>query len=166
MRPPTSEERRQRQHTQRYMVLGVGNKQVFIHVSPWESAIEREIRQLISSGEATSFASVFYEYAPSVIDTRTQLLQALSAIYHTGPIASSILRNGVPIPYSAQNGAGYTLEALFQIAPNSHSDPDFLTRNSKHIRGGSHHDDPGAGRWCLFAGHAGVHVQIRHSFNP
>ena len=136
MQPPTPEERRQRQDTQRYMVLGIGKGQVFIYVSPWESAIEREARKLISSGRAAPFASVFYEYTPSIIDTRTRLLQALSVIYRKGLIESSILKNGVPIPYRAQNGAGYTLEALFSIAPNSKSDPDFLNWELKaHSKG-------------------------------
>lgn len=136
MQPPTSEERSQRQGTQRYMVLGITKKQVFIYVSPWESVIEREARQLISSGEATPFASVFYEYAPGIIDTRTQLLQTLTQIYRQGPIESSILKNGVPAPYRARNGAGYTLEAQFSIAPNSKSDPDFLDWELKaHSKG-------------------------------
>lgn len=136
MRPPTSEERRQRKSTQRYMVMGISEEQIFIYVSPWGSVIEREAKQLISSGEVAPFTSVFYEYAPKVIDTRTQLLQALSEIYRKGPIESSILRNGLPVPYLAQNGAGYTLEALFNIAPNSKSDPDFLNWELKaHSRG-------------------------------
>lgn len=136
MRPPTPEERSQRKSTQRYMVLGIGKEQVFIFVSPWGSALERGARQLISSGQVAPFASVFYEYTPSIIDTRTQLLQALSEIYRKGPIESSIFKNGLPIPYLAQNGAGYTLEALFSIAPNGKSDPDYLNWELKaHSRG-------------------------------
>jgi len=35
-------------------------------------------------------------------------------------------RNGVVIPYFAENGGGYTLEAELGIIPNGYSEPDFL----------------------------------------
>ena len=35
-------------------------------------------------------------------------------------------RAGVPEPYSARNGGGYTLEAELGISPNGYADPDFM----------------------------------------
>ena len=41
--------------------------------------------------------------------------------------SSTRLNNiGTPIPYAANNGGGYTLEALFNIIPNGVSAPDFM----------------------------------------
>ena len=35
-------------------------------------------------------------------------------------------RAGVPEPYSARNGGGYTLEAELGILPNGYAEPDFM----------------------------------------
>ncbi|MGB9150151.1 MAG: MvaI/BcnI family restriction endonuclease, partial [Burkholderiales bacterium] len=41
-------------------------------------------------------------------------------------ISCRLNRDGQVIPYAAQNGGGYTLEALLGVKPNANSTPDFL----------------------------------------
>lgn len=60
-------------------------------------------------------------------DPKEALLAALRRIYAKGWIGSQKMgRAGVPEPYSARNGGGYTLEAELGISPNGYADPDFM----------------------------------------
>jgi hypothetical protein len=60
-------------------------------------------------------------------DPKEALLAALRRIHAKGWIASQKMgRAGVPEPYSARNGGGYTLEAELGISPNGYADPDFM----------------------------------------
>ncbi|SHF84875.1 MvaI/BcnI restriction endonuclease family protein [Loktanella atrilutea] len=60
-------------------------------------------------------------------DPKDALLAALRRIHAKGWIASQKMgRAGVPAPYSARNGGGYTLEAELGIAPNGYADPDYM----------------------------------------
>lgn len=60
-------------------------------------------------------------------DPKEALLAALRRIHARGWIASQKMgRSGVPEPYSARNGGGYTLEAELGISPNGYADPDFM----------------------------------------
>jgi len=60
-------------------------------------------------------------------DPKEALLAALRRINAKGWIASQKMgRAGVPEPYSARNGGGYTLEAELGISPNGYADPDFM----------------------------------------
>ncbi len=60
-------------------------------------------------------------------ESKTQLLNKLQEIIDLGWIASQKLdRYGTSHPYKAQNGGGYTLEAMFGIIPNGRAAPDFM----------------------------------------
>ena len=60
-------------------------------------------------------------------DPKEALLAALRRIHDKGWIQSQKMgRAGVPEPYSARNGGGYTLEAELGISPNGYADPDFM----------------------------------------
>ena len=60
-------------------------------------------------------------------EPKEALLAALRRIHAKGWIASQKMgRGGVPEPYSARNGGGYTLEAELGISPNGYADPDFM----------------------------------------
>ncbi len=61
----------------------------------------------------------------SAADSKAALLARLTEISHDGWHWSRRIRDGDPVPYLAPNGGGYTLEALFGIAPNGSSLPDF-----------------------------------------
>jgi hypothetical protein len=73
-------------------------------------------------------AGVFLELPDaSGISSRDRLIAALTAIYHKRWIGSQKMgRDGVPHPYNARNGGGYTLEAELGISPNGYSEPDYL----------------------------------------
>lgn len=75
-------------------------------------------------------AGVFLDLTPlraGVGNSRDALIAALRAIHLKGWIQShKIGRSGLPEPYSALNGGGYTLEAELGISPNGYSEPDFL----------------------------------------
>jgi len=60
-------------------------------------------------------------------DPKQALLAALRRIHGKGWIPSQKMgRTGVPEPYSARNGGGYTLEAELGISPNGYAEPDFM----------------------------------------
>lgn len=60
-------------------------------------------------------------------DPKQALLAALRRIHGKGWIPSQKMgRAGVPEPYSARNGGGYTLEAELGISPNGYAEPDFM----------------------------------------
>jgi len=60
-------------------------------------------------------------------DPKEALLAALRRVHARGWIASQKMgKAGVPEPYSARNGGGYTLEAELGISPNGYADPDFM----------------------------------------
>ena len=81
---------------------------------------------LISAKAVGLITSVFYEHHLQESDSKAKLLRRLQEIYEMGPVQSHRLdKNGNRIEYKAQNGAGYTLEALFGITPNGSPDPDF-----------------------------------------
>ncbi len=69
--------------------------------------------------------------------SRQSLLARLRAIHLAGWHASRRLNKfGTAIPYTAQNGGGYTLEALLGIVPNGISAPDFQGWELKAIGSG------------------------------
>jgi hypothetical protein len=60
-------------------------------------------------------------------DPKAALLGALRRIHSKGWIASQKMgKLGMPEPYSARNGGGYTLEAELGISPNGYAEPDFM----------------------------------------
>lgn len=70
-------------------------------------------------------------------DPRGELIARLCEIHQGKWHWSRKMRSdGSVVPYRAQNGAGYTLEALFGIIPNGNAEPDFdgweLKAFSKH----------------------------------
>lgn len=126
MKPSTPEQRKERENTHRYLFLGIKKDQVFAYASAWESDLSHEAFALIANEEAELVTSVFYELRVQTSDSKAKLLARLQEIYEMGPVQSHRLdRDGNKIEYKAQNGAGYTLEALFGITPNGSPDPDF-----------------------------------------
>ncbi|SOC89935.1 MvaI/BcnI restriction endonuclease family protein [Ensifer adhaerens] len=64
---------------------------------------------------------------PEGTSSRDRLLATLEAIYRKHWISSRKLGpDGIPYPYTARNGGGYTLEAELGIMPNGYAEPDFL----------------------------------------
>ena len=98
-----------------------------------DSPLAREVWSKAGLNEV----GVFLELPPNpgMEDTREQLLARLTEIYNRHWILSQKLGpDGVPRPYKARNGGGYTLEAELGITPNGYSDPDFLGWEIKQYR--------------------------------
>ncbi len=108
----------------RVLFLGItdGGK-VLGHLAACESSLAREARAL--DGQAVG---VFKQIPLNPeIDTRQMLLEQLARIHRLGWIESKRLNgSGLEVPYLAQNGGGYTLEAELGIIPNGRSEPDYL----------------------------------------
>lgn len=127
MQPPTREQRAQRQGLNRYLILGINDSSIWAFCTSWNDDIQREVKSLIESDKTELIATVFHEYKADQKSSEEKLLQRLKEIYAMGPIESCRLNSsGELLPYKAQNGAGYTLEAQFGITPNGSPDPDFM----------------------------------------
>lgn len=138
MQPPTREKRAQRKDLNRYLILGIDENSIWAFCTGWEDNIQREVKELIDGGQTTVIATVFHEFKATTQSSEEKLLQRLQEIYELGPIESCRLNaKGELIPYKAQNGAGYTLEAQFGITPNGSPDPDFMDWEIKSHSGGA-----------------------------
>jgi hypothetical protein len=126
MKPATPEQRKARENSNRYLFLGIKKDKVFAYASAWASDASKQALSLISNQETQLITSVFYGLHVQRSDSKEKLLARLQEIYKMGPVQSHRLdRDGKRIDYKAQNGAGYTLEALFGIPPNGSPEPDF-----------------------------------------
>lgn len=128
MRPPTAEERLEREGTPRCLVLGIcPDDSVLAYVAPWGNAVVQDAVGRIGGRSVANVASVFFELAAQRVDPEAALLKRLREIKDLGFIRSCRLdASGSLVPYAARNGAGYTLESLFGITPNGQSEPDFM----------------------------------------
>lgn len=128
LQPPTPEEREDRIDSPRCMVLGLcDDGRILAYIDHWHGNVSKDALQMINAGDALNTASVFHERKRFQKDSKTILLERLREIYLLGAVRSCRLDgNGNRIEYRAQNGAGYTLESLFDITPNGRSEPDHL----------------------------------------
>ena len=73
----------------------------------------------------------------SARNSRIELLIHLRSIHDAGwHVSRRLNKTGRVMPYSAQNGGGYTLEALLGIRPNAKAAPDFMGWEVKAYGGG------------------------------
>ena len=137
LKPPTIEERELRIDTHRILVIGIRENEVLAYLSSWDDALAEEVNLQISNGVYPTEDAMFFESTVPEKDSCDLLLERLKEIYHMGEIPSQRMdKHGNTIPYKAQNGAGYTLESLFDITPNGRSEPDFLDWELKsHSKG-------------------------------
>lgn len=107
----------------RVMLLGITrDRRIIGHVLGADNPVSRELEVYDSD---SVFSTVFQEQTDA--NTRTQLLDRLREIHEMGWIDSCKLDSaGNSQPYKAQNGGGYTLEALLGVTPNGDNEPDFL----------------------------------------
>jgi hypothetical protein len=89
-------------------------------------AMPAEDRSPDDSKLFTDEIGVFHQLAYSGIPPRARLIETLREIHQEGWVRGCRLKSdGSVEPYDAQNGPGYTLEALLDIRPNSNCEPDF-----------------------------------------
>ena len=113
------------QEADRLLLIGVNKAdQTWGLVLGWEATARSDVLRL---SEAVSGPLLRWELGQSsAIDTRAALLDELERIHSLGWIRGMRLKDGAPVPYTARNGGGYTLEALLGISPNGNAEPDFL----------------------------------------
>ena len=112
----------------RELLFGVSNSgQVLAYLAAPGSNVALEIQNRRQSGKL-KLIGVFSEILfPEADDSKLVLLSRLREIHRQGWHPSQKLnREGRAEPYAAQNGGGYTLEALFGVKPNGDAVPDFL----------------------------------------
>jgi len=129
MQPPTKEQRAERGDRNRFLILGiVPGKEIYVYCSDWQSELSTYLSSELEEGRFESVSSVLYRFDSQTTESsKSKLLKKLYEVYESGEIESCRLdKDGNTIPYKAQNGAGYTLEAQFDITPNGCSDPDFM----------------------------------------
>lgn len=112
----------------RYLFFGVtAERRIFAYLSPAGSNISAEMSEKIQDGRYQSSGVLYFITDTNQIDSRSILIARLREIHHAGWLQSRRLnRHGISIPYAAQNGGGYTLEALLGIIPNGEAAPDFM----------------------------------------
>lgn len=109
----------------RVLFFGVDEtSRLFAYLAKRSSQIANEVEEGVERGFASP-KGVLWELQQRGA-SRQKLLQRLADIrdagWHDGMRLNA---RGALIPYAAQNGGGYTLEALFGITPNGRSEPDF-----------------------------------------
>ena len=111
----------------RLLLLGVNKKSqsVFAVVLSSEAAATVAVRSSI--GDVRDGIFYIWNLEPGIRETvHSALLNELQRIHEKGWINGQRLSKDGLIPYRAQNGGGYTLEAELGIFPNGYSAPDFL----------------------------------------
>lgn len=112
----------------RHLFLGVtADRRVLAYLSPSGSVVSAEISKKIQAGHCQLSGVLYFITNTSQVDSRSILLARLREIHREGWHQSKRLnKQGMPIPYAALNGGGYTLEALLGIKPNGEAAPDFM----------------------------------------
>lgn len=109
----------------RLLIFGItSDRRVIAWATHANSRIAHEMHSLTHLEEIGVFKKIPIR---SNINSRNEMLKALHGIHKSGWINSKSLdQNGNKVPYQAQNGVGYTLEAELGVARNAHAEPDFL----------------------------------------
>jgi len=114
----------------RILILGISKsrKSTFGFFATPESQIAKEIKEKPATEARNLFETIWddqkYEEGKSF---RELLLESLAQIHLENWIPSQRMNaDGKIVPYTAQNGGGYTLEAKLGIIPNGFAEPDYL----------------------------------------
>lgn len=112
----------------RWLILGVvSDKTVYSYLVSPESALSKELESIALIEASTIFGEIDIQNKGISTDTRTALISKLLEIHDIGWISGQKLGSDfIPKPYKAQNGGGYTLEAMLGIPPNGFAEPDYL----------------------------------------
>lgn len=107
---------------------------VLAYLATAGSAVAREFVRLMRGGTLQALGVFWQLPVLSAHAGRVALLARLRLIHHAGWHRSRRMRSdGSVCAYTARNGGGYTLEALFNIRPNAHAAPDFMGWELKAI---------------------------------
>lgn len=128
LRPIPKEERRfNNGQDGRILFFGVTESRVFTYLAKPDTSIAKAILENPPAAALLDSGTLREIKRTQRVDTRALLIQRLTEIHKAGPHVSMRLdRHGNRMAYNAQNGGGYTLEALMDIVPNGKSAPDFM----------------------------------------
>lgn len=112
----------------RVLFFGTGSERLaHVYLASAESALANEFAMRRANGEFELDGVFWHLSAGAARNPRGELLARLKAIHKAGwHVSQRMIKSGKVIEYSAQNGGGYTLEALLGIRPNSRAAPDFM----------------------------------------
>lgn len=112
----------------RWLILGTHpDRKIYAYLAIPESNLSRELGSINFSGINNIFGQIDIVQAAPVRSTRDALVAKLLGVHQKGWIPGQRLTSDLNlIPYRAQNGGGYTLEAELGIAPNGFAKPDYL----------------------------------------
>ncbi len=122
---PASERRHNNEKDGRVLIFGITeDRRIFLYLAIQGSPVAESLNE-ISCDEN----NIFNDYPLMISDnSRTELIKRLKDIHTHGWYLSRRLdgQGNLIMPYNAQNGGGYTLEALFNLVPNGKAEPDFM----------------------------------------
>ena len=112
----------------RVLFFGVSpDDKILTYLAPAGSIISNEFRIRLEKGEFKQEGVLWHLPFGAITNTKKALLATLREIHKAGwHISCKLNKEGRLIPYVAQNGGGYTLEALLGIKPNADAAPDFM----------------------------------------
>ncbi len=112
----------------RWLILGVhpnGTTYAYLAIPDSNLARELENTELVDIGSVLSEIAVDYTLAGA--STEEALKAKLLEVYNMGWIPGQKMNADLTTsPYRAQNGGGYTLEAMLGVPPNGYAEPDYL----------------------------------------
>lgn len=116
----------------RILFLGIADGRLLAHVTGMDSPLGQEVHNWLERENDGEVAGVFRKIVlqgavNNQAGERKEFLRKLAEIWGMGWIPSCRLQaDGSLVPYTARNGAGYTLEAACGILPNGRPLPDYL----------------------------------------
>ena len=112
----------------RILFFGVTkSKKILAYLAVPDSRVAKEIYDYPSVEITGVFKELNEKGKLEKASSKDILLQELRRIHLQNWIKSKRFnRDGVIMPYTAQNGGGYTLEAELGVIPNGYADPDFM----------------------------------------
>ena len=115
----------------RWLILGVDKtpeaEKIYAYLATPESTLSKELAETEFFEISTIFWQPIIVKSETKLPTRDALINKLREIHQMGWIPSQKLNSDMSSsPYKAQNGGGYTLEALLGVKPNGEAGPDYL----------------------------------------
>lgn len=112
----------------RWLVLGVDlDKNIHAYLVTPESNLSKELAATSFTEISSIFGEIHIGQSAPIASTKDALTAKLLEIHQMGWIPGQRLNSSMELlPYRAQNGGGYTLEAQLGISPNGFAEPDYL----------------------------------------
>ena len=112
----------------RWLILGVSkDKSIYAYLATPESNLSKELEDTYMIEVSKIFCKLDVTNKAAGLSTRDALIAKLLEIHNMGWIESQKLNSDLSSsPYKAQNGGGYTLEAMLGVSPNGIAEPDYL----------------------------------------